>query len=49
MIGDVIHPLNTMLFGPGVYGGCYENECHFPTQLFLRCHVAMGLAFQGLG
>lgn len=38
-----MYPLNAMFFGPGVY--------HVPeislTQLFLWCHVAISLVFQG--
>lgn len=41
MIEDVIYPLSTELFGPGVYEVVWE--------LFLGCSVTIRLIFQGPG
>jgi len=49
MVGDVIHPHNTVFFGPGVYEAVTKVESHCLTQFFRECHVTTGLVFLGPG
>jgi len=49
MTVDVIHPLNTTLFGLDVYEVVSENDSHCVTQFILMYRVSTQIAFQGPG